>query len=111
VAASEAPNPDRQTWGRRCDLGCESWPDLLEFQTCVRCGSETTRFSNLRPLSVEEARKIAREIEFNAFYERRCAEKKIPSTGKLPEWYEKQLGPLDARLSRPYLLPKKSIRA
>jgi hypothetical protein len=52
-------------WGRRCDFGCESWPDDDHYKTCPSCGKETTRYSNLRPLDRTEAL-IA---EFEAFYE------------------------------------------
>ena len=82
-----SPNPDRNTWGRRCDLGCESWPDNEAFKKCLRCGGETTRFSNLQPLTLEEATKLLREAQFNAYYSKRCAELKIPVAGPLPEWY------------------------
>ena len=52
--------------GRRCDVGCESWPDSDNYKTCPVCGEETTRFSNLKPLTQPEAN--AREFEL--FYER-----------------------------------------
>jgi hypothetical protein len=92
VATAEPPDdPKRNQLGRRCDLGCESWPDSEEFSVCVRCGGETTRFSNLQPLTLEEARSIKAHVDFNDYYERRCREKKIPATGQLPAWYVKQL--------------------
>lgn len=52
-------------WGRRCDLGCESWPDDKRYDKCPSCGRETTRYSNLRPLDKLEAL----FAEFEAFYE------------------------------------------
>jgi hypothetical protein len=84
-------NPDRDTWGRRCEIGCEDWPDTLEYRICPRCDGETTRFSNLRPLSAEDARSIKSHIEFNAYYEQRCTRLKIPVSGPLPAWYETRL--------------------
>jgi hypothetical protein len=111
VAESERPNPDRRTWGRRCEIGCESWPDSLDYSVCPRCGGETERMSNLRPLSDLEARRIKTHIDFEEFYENRCRKLKIPVSGKLPSSYERQLPPLDARLVQPSTSPKKSIRA
>lgn len=52
--------------GRRCDAGCESWPDTEKYKTCPVCGEQTTRFRNLEPLTQKEAN--AREFEL--FYER-----------------------------------------
>lgn len=59
-------------WGRRCDLGCESWPDDDIFDTCPVCGEETERFSNLRPLSEEEATSLRLHLSFEDFYETWC---------------------------------------
>jgi hypothetical protein len=56
--------------GRRCDSGCESWPDTEKYAKCPVCGEKTKRFSNLEPLTQKEAN--AREFEL--FYERWDAE-------------------------------------
>jgi hypothetical protein len=42
-------------FGRRCDMGCESWPDDDKYETCPICGQEAERFSNLDPLTETEA--------------------------------------------------------
>jgi hypothetical protein len=103
---SLAGNPDPSTWGRRCELGCESWPDTLEFKTCLRCGQPTERFSNLTPLSMDEARRLLNQARFNAYYSRRCEERHIPVAGALPDWYEANMGELPESLLRgTYVLP------
>lgn len=52
--------------GRRCDTGCESWPDSDRYKTCPVCGEEATRFKNLQPLTQQEAN----QREFELYYER-----------------------------------------
>lgn len=59
-------------WGRRCDIGCESWPDDLAYKECPICGQETTRFSNLIPLDKIEAEDAMKRIAFEAYYEKHC---------------------------------------
>ena len=71
--------------GRRCDLGCESWPDEALYTRCPRCGNPTERFTNLSPLDSDEAASILSHIEFDRYYERRCARLGIPVNGPLPE--------------------------
>lgn len=68
-------------WGRRCDLGCESWPDDDRYVNCPVCGEPTTRFSNLRPLSPSEAN----HAEFEAHYIEHCLTLRQPVDGPLPE--------------------------
>lgn len=59
-------------WGRRCDLGCESWPDLNTYDECPTCGEPTKRYSNLHPLSDVDARSTALHYRFDEFYEEWC---------------------------------------
>lgn len=80
-------NPDRSTWGRRCSLGCQDWPDTLDFKVCLRCGEHTTRHSGLSPLPLDEAERLLRRAQFNAFYAKRCERLRIPVAGPLPDWY------------------------
>ncbi len=54
--------------GRRCDLGCDSWPDDEDYKRCPICGEETTRYNNLRPLPEDEARSVKAHHEFEAMY-------------------------------------------
>jgi hypothetical protein len=73
----------------------------MAFSKCLRCGGETTRYSNLQPLSLEEATLLLRQAQFNAYYAKWCSERKIPPAGPLPPWYEESLGPLPEQLLRP----------
>lgn len=74
-------------WGRRCASGCESWPDKLIYQKCPICGGAATRWSNLDPISEDEAARIM----FELYYERRCERLGIPVDGPLPKHYEQSL--------------------
>lgn len=88
--------------GRRCSIGCESWPDEGIYAKCPRCGETTTRYSGLEPLSHAEAKEIRlaeqakdaidpRVARFEAFYATRCRELGIPIDGPLPSEYEDSL--------------------
>lgn len=69
--------------GRRCDLGCESWPDELIYQRCPTCGEKTTRYTNLYPVSDEEGRSAIRHEAFERFYEAHCRAQGISVDGPL----------------------------
>lgn len=47
--------------GRRCEPGCESWPNLPRYKVCPVCGEDTTVYRGLSPLTSGEA--SAREFE------------------------------------------------
>jgi hypothetical protein len=66
--------------GRRCALGCESWPDESDYARCPQCGEPTSRYSDLYPLSSEEARSKKLHIEFERFYEARCERLGTPTS-------------------------------
>jgi hypothetical protein len=67
--ASEVEQPHQQH-GRRCAIGCESWPDDEEnYGICPICHEQTTRYSNLYPLSEEEAWTKKVSADFEDFYE------------------------------------------
>lgn len=100
--AQASRNPDRSTWGRRCPLGCESWPDTNEFARCLECGQETTRYSGLTGvLPLDEARSMLKHAKFNAFYARWCERQRIPVAGDLPDWYVKGLPPIPPGILEP----------
>lgn len=42
-------------WGRRCEMGCESWPDDKRYKKCPICGEKALRYNNISPLTEEEA--------------------------------------------------------
>ena len=69
---------------RRCDIGCESWPDEMIFATCTYCGEKTTRYEKMEPtVSREKARSVKLHELFDKFYERRCEQLGIPADGPL----------------------------
>lgn len=76
---------------RRCDVGCETWPDDPQFKRCPLCGGKTERFSNGEPLEMDEALKIKRQQEFEAYYAIHCRNLGQPVDGDLPA------GPDEAR--------------
>jgi hypothetical protein len=71
--------------GRRCALGCESWPDEAIYSRCPVCGQPTERVSNLEPLSDEDARSILLHAEFEKYYEKYCGIKNQPVNGPLED--------------------------
>jgi hypothetical protein len=74
-----------QTPGRRCDLGCASWPDSDEYDICPYCDQETTRYTNLTPMDPEEASKAKSHVLFEDFYEEWCLKKGQKVAGPLEE--------------------------
>lgn len=50
--------------GRRCEVGCETWPDDDQYERCPGCGKPTRRYRNMTPLDDSEARRAA----FEYFY-------------------------------------------
>jgi hypothetical protein len=70
---------------RRCDIGCESWPDKAIFSTCLDCGEPTERVGNIEPtISDEDAEVRLLYVQFDRYYERWCAAKGQPVEGPLP---------------------------
>lgn len=64
----EDDTPKKGT-GRRCAIGCESWPDDDLYKECPQCGEPTERFTNLYPISKELAASKRNHILFEEFYE------------------------------------------
>lgn len=71
--------------GRRCALGCETWPDEIIYRRCLECGEETTRTRGAQPMSTEEAERRMLYFLFEEYYERYCRVNGIPVEGPLPE--------------------------
>lgn len=70
--------------GRRCSMGCETWPDDPLFTTCSICGEKTRRVGNGQPtVSFEDARLAKLHELFEEFYARRCEKLGIPAEGPL----------------------------
>lgn len=55
--------------GRRCDMGCESYPDHADFSTCLVCGEPTRRLNNAWPMPEEEARSKLAHAKFEEWLE------------------------------------------
>lgn len=70
--------------GRRCDLGCETWPDEPLYAKCLECGEPTTRYRNVHPIDHEEAQSRLLHQQFEMYYERYCAQRGVPADGPLP---------------------------
>lgn len=88
-------------WGRRCEIGCESWPDEAIYDPCPTCGQKTTRYRNLTPLPADEARSILLHEQFERYYERRCHRLGIPVEGPLPERKSTSLAVVPAGPKKP----------
>lgn len=71
-------------WGRRCTMGCESWPDSNDYQRCPICLEETVRYANLFPLPADEARSMVNHMTFDVYYHERCEKIGLPPDGPLP---------------------------
>lgn len=69
--------------GRRCALGCGSWPDKAIYATCPECGGKTQRFTNLEPMDDADAESILLHQQFERYYERWCIQKNQPVEGPL----------------------------
>lgn len=88
--------------GRRCTIGCETWPDEPLYVKCPICGEQTERYRDMEPLDSAEARAIRMQEQskdavdpnvaaFEKFYARRCRARGIPVDGPLPLEYEQRL--------------------
>jgi hypothetical protein len=55
--------------GRRCKMGCSTWPDKSTYSLCPSCGEATFRFSGITPLTDEQASFVVKQLEFEDFYE------------------------------------------
>lgn len=72
--------------GRRCEMGCETWPDKALYAHCLRCGEPTRRVrGRVTPLSDEEAESILKAVAFERYYERWCAARRQPVEGPLSD--------------------------
>ena len=83
MASGEAADQPVRRFGRRCAIGCESWPDEDDYKTCPICGEVTTRYNNLLPLDSEEAASVANHARFEEFYENWCEKRGITVSGPI----------------------------
>lgn len=52
----------------RCSICALNYPLKKDYQQCPQCFQETTKFNNLKPISIDEARSIKLHSEFERFY-------------------------------------------
>lgn len=59
-------------WGRRCTMGCATWPDEALYSKCPECGETTDRFRNAGDdlLDNDEAKSRLLRAQFLVYYER-----------------------------------------
>lgn len=58
--------------GRRCAIGCETWPDEPLYSKCPTCGESTRRVRGVQPLPKDEAQSLLLHANFETYYERYC---------------------------------------
>ena len=49
-------------------MGCQTWPDDAEFETCPICEEPTKRYRNVTPLTRNEALSVKRHHQFEVYY-------------------------------------------
>lgn len=69
--------------GRRCALGCYTWPDKAMYLNCAVCGEPTERFKKRSPVDEEAAQRYFLELQFEKYYFKHCAQLGIPVDGPL----------------------------
>lgn len=69
---------------RRCEMGCESWPDSDLYNFCLSCGEATTRIKQSPTLTDEEARSRTLHALFEEHYAWRCAQIGVEPDGPIP---------------------------
>ena len=92
AGSSAEPSKRRHALARRCELGCESWPNLSAFETCPACGEATTLYREMEPLGIIEAQRLKNDLEFETYYSDRCDKRGIPTDGPLPPFYAQTRG-------------------
>lgn len=60
---------------RRCSTCNYYWPHTSEYARCPTCGERTDSLADTRPMSRDEAKRIAARAEFDRRYEHREAER------------------------------------
>lgn len=66
--------------GRRCAMGCETWPATAEFESCPTCRAPTRLYRSVHPIADEEAMSLLRHAEFDEFYDTQWVKDESPLT-------------------------------
>lgn len=82
--AFDAEDNEPAFGGRRCELGCVTWPDLPQYHECPICGEPTEAKPNFRPLDEDDAAALA----FEEYYKRRCEARGVSVEGDFPPNYK-----------------------
>lgn len=54
--------------GRRCAMGCETWPDETEYLSCPICREPTKRYRGVDPMPGKEAKSAKNHGDFEHYY-------------------------------------------
>lgn len=66
--------------GRRCAMGCQSWPDDEAYATCPICEELTRLYRGINPLSEKDAASLANKANFERYYEHEHVQDNDPLT-------------------------------
>lgn len=61
--------PGSSVLGRRCAMGCETWPNTDDYLTCPKCGEPTRVGRDAVPLEPDVARGLLRQAQFERWLE------------------------------------------
>lgn len=66
--------------GRRCAMGCETWPAAADFALCPTCKGPTRLYRGVHPLPAEDAKRLLRLAQFEDFYDTQWVKDETPLT-------------------------------
>lgn len=79
--------------GRRCDLGCLTWPDdKKKYDPCPICGEPTTRYRGVTVADEDEITQAMFEAFYKEWDERKPANRLLMTPEESLYWDEKYPG-------------------
>lgn len=75
--------------GRRCDVGCLTWPDDKKYAKCPVCGEPTTRYSNLKVADADEINETLFDVFYKEWDERQPASRLLMTPEEALVWDQK----------------------
>lgn len=87
----------------RCSTCGTDWPSFHEYRVCPRCRERTDAMSNGTPLTLQEASKLKRQLEFERMYEARERSRVGPSPEQLGREEAREILRLDALVRSPII--------